>query len=79
MKMEDKKDRQDWVAVKLDVKNAFNSSSRACLVERVSKIPTLAHLASLFAVTTAAGTDLVSGGEKSPEGNVTTDYILPQP
>ena len=64
MKMEARQDRADWVAVKLDVKNAFNSASRACLVQRLEREPTLAHLASLFAVTTAAAVDLVSGGEK---------------
>ena len=64
MKMETKSDRLDWVAVKLDAKNAFNSGSRACLIRRIEKIPTLKHLASILAVTTAASIDLVSNGKK---------------
>ena len=62
--MEARQDRPDWVAIKCDVKNAFNSASRACLLARLEGEPTFKHFASLFAVTTAASIDLVSGGEK---------------
>ena len=62
--MEARQDRPDWVAIKCDVKNAFNSASRACLLARLEGEPTFKHFASLFAVTTAASIDLVSGGKK---------------
>ena len=64
MKLEARQDRQNWAAIKLDVKNAFNSASRGCLIGRLEREPTLRHLASLYAVTTASSTDFVSSGEK---------------
>ena len=44
-------DRRDFVAVKLDIKNAFNEISRASIVEALEAEPSLKHLASFKAIT----------------------------
>ena len=55
--------RRDFICVKLDCKNAFNSCSRARLVKVLSEEPSLRHLASHAATSLAAPTALEDRGE----------------
>ena len=71
-------DRKDFVAVKIDMRNAFNEVSRAAIVEALEEEPTLQHLAWLAAVVLAPSTGLESGGKKwgrSAEGTAQGDPL----
>ena len=61
-------ENRDWVCCKLDIENAHNSVSRACILEAVEEEPSLRHLAQHYAATSAAPTALESGGKVWGEG-----------
>ena len=61
-------EREDFICVKLDCKNAFNCCSRARLLKVYSEEPSLAHLACHAAATLAAPTALEDGGRRWGEG-----------
>ena len=54
----------DFVAVQIDMKNAFNACSRSALVKQLEEEPTLQHLAWHAATTLAPHTGLEAGGKK---------------
>ena len=54
----------DFVAVQIDLKNAFNACSRSALVAQLEEEPTLQHLAWHAATTLAPHIGLEAGGEK---------------
>ena len=54
----------DFIAVQIDIKNAFNTCSRAALVEQLEEEPTLKHLAWFAATTLAPHIGLETGGKK---------------
>ena len=53
----------DWVCVKLDVRNAHNEISRACILETMDFEPSLRHITNHMATTLAMPSALESGGE----------------
>ena len=64
-------ERRDFICLSIDLKNAFNSMSRAACVETLESVESLRHLAQFFGVTMASSTPLESGGVewgKGPEG-----------
>ena len=63
--------RPDFIVVSLDIKNAYNSMTRAATVEVCESEESLRHLAQFFAVTLASPKALEAGGKvwgESPEG-----------
>ena len=55
--------RRDFVAVKLDIRNAHNEVSRASILEALDNEPSLRHLVWHVATCLAANTGLESGGK----------------
>ena len=53
---------KDWVCVKIDIKNAHNSVSRASVVEAMEEEPSLRHMAMHLATTLAPPSALESHG-----------------
>ena len=54
----------DFIAVQIDLKNAFNACSRAALIDQLEDEPTLHHLAWHAGTTLAPHIGLEAGGEK---------------
>ena len=53
----------DWVCVKLDVRNAHNEISRACILETMDFEPSLRHITNHMATTLTMPSALESGGK----------------
>ena len=53
----------DWVIIRIDLRNAFNTVSRAVMLRRFSEVPGLSHLVPLLHVLYGAETALVIGGD----------------
>ena len=71
-------ERRDFVAVKIDMENAFNAVSRASIIEGLEEEPSLQHLAGLAAVVLAPAHGLEAGGHKwgeSAEGATQGDPV----
>ena len=60
-------ERRDFVAVKIDMENAFNAVSRASIIEGLEEEPSLQYLAGLAAVVLAPAHGLEAGGHKRGE------------
>ena len=56
--------RQDFVVVKLDMKNALNEVSRASIIETLQNEPSLSHLSWHASVTLAPSCGLETGGTR---------------
>ena len=54
----------NFIVVKIDMKNAFNSVSRAVVLRRMAAHPRLAHLVPFMHATGASPADLYVGGER---------------
>ena len=68
--------RRDFVCLKLDIKNAYNETSRAETIKVLSEEPRLQHLASFAAATLAPAFGLEAGGivwGKTEEGGTQGD------
>ena len=52
-----------WVCVKLDVRNAHNEISRACILETMDSEPSLRHMSNHTATILTMPSALESGGE----------------
>ena len=71
-------DKREYVAVKIDMENAFNAVSRASIIEELEEEPSLQHLAGLAAVVLAPAHGLEAGGKKwgeSAEGATQGDPL----
>ena len=55
--------KTEYVAVKLDIKNAHNEVARSSIIEGLKREPSLRHLAWHVATCLAATTSLESGGK----------------
>ena len=69
-------ERGDFVAVKLDLRNAYNAISRQTVLRRVAAVPSLAHLVPFLHALWASPTDLyvdkagkrLFNGQREPDG-----------
>ena len=69
-------ERGDFVAVKLDLRNAYNAISRQTVLRRVAAVPSLAHLVPFLHTLWASPTDLyvdkagkrLFNGQREPDG-----------
>ena len=67
---------EDFVCVKVDMRNAYNEQSRRACIDAFAEEPTLRHLAHFCAVTLAPINGLESGGSQwgeAPEGDTQGD------
>ena len=60
----EKRLKEGQVLVKLDFSNAHSEVSRASVLEQLSDIPSLQHLAQHMAISLAAPTTLLSNGKR---------------
>ena len=54
---------RDWVCCKVDVENAHNMISRACILEVVEEVPSLRHIGQFLATILAPPSALETGGK----------------